>query len=128
MCVSVCVCGGGWGPLTFFKRGISLKTKKGKEAWLCPALTLRINALQCVCVCVCVSLGALCLIFPNAAPPAVFVRVHCVLVPVFLHDCMLLFVAVCDVIMLVCAMMDLYAHRWLHYTLLKIKVLALTAP
>lgn len=90
MCV--CVCGGGWGPLTFFKRGISLKTKKGKEAWLRPALTLRINALQCVCV----SLGALCLIFPNAAPPAVFVRVHCVLVRVFLHGCILLFAAVYD--------------------------------
>lgn len=50
--VRICMCGGGWGPLTFFKRGISLKTKKGKEAWLRPALTLRINALQCVCVCV----------------------------------------------------------------------------
>jgi len=31
---------------------------------------------QRTAVCVCVSLGALCLIFPNAAPPAVFVRVH----------------------------------------------------
>ncbi len=51
--VCVCVCGGGWGPLTFFKRGISLKTKKGKEAWLWPALTHRINSLQCVCVYVC---------------------------------------------------------------------------
>ncbi len=33
------------------------------------------NQLTAVCVCVRVSLGALCLIFTNAAPPAVFVRV-----------------------------------------------------
>ncbi len=52
VCVSVvCVCGGGWGPLTFFKRGISLRQKKERRRGFGrPSHTESTHCSVCVCV------------------------------------------------------------------------------